>query len=451
MHLRKDQSLDALAAIGNVAQFVAFEPRQGAPYQTFLRILGEEPNCRFSDPAAAIEALLARAADGTVNIRSYTPDSPRSREFVYAVADTKAALGHVERLTAQGLSTIVNETIDVADGGVSGVLQGDVIEFAPDDTPRCVEKPGVASLPADLGVALLGTVYGFAPDFAGLGGRVEFSIHPRPRGWRGGHTLLWEQEDLADPVSCPALEWPNRFSRHLGDKLYGLLMAHLAGLPVPVTRAVPRRVAPFAFGLETGSHETWIRTCPREQQPGLFTTHRGWLDPFRLLAQEDPAGNHISSVLAQAGVRARYAGASLVDARGTTIVEGIKGFGDGFMLGEQRPEPLPDLVVADVMAAGARLTQLFGPVRTEWVHDGERVWIVQLHRGATTSTERVLVPGDRAQWVAFKVEQGLEALRSLLASVEADAGVEIMGSIGMTSHMADLVRKAGVPTRVVPA
>jgi hypothetical protein len=401
MFLRKDQSLDALADIGNVAQFVSFAPVGNAPRQAYLRILGLPANQDFASPAEAIAALLARAPDSSVNVRSYAPESPRSREFVYGLTDVAAALATVERLTREGLHTIVNETVDVADGGVSGVVQAGIVEFAPDDTPRCVEKPGVASLPAALGFSLLKTVYGFAPNLGGAQGRIEFSIHPRPRGWRGSHTLLWEQEETGPEQGTATLAWPNRFSRHIGDKLYGLLMAHLAGLPVPATRAITRRVAPFAFGQVTGSHETWIRTCPTEQQPGLFTTHRGWLDPFKLLAEEDPTGENIASVLAQAGIHARHAGASLVDANGRTVVEGVAGLGDEFMQGRDLPQQLPGAVVTDVIRAVARLTPIFGPVRTEWVHDGDQVWIVQLHRGATLSTERVLVPGERSRWGGF--------------------------------------------------
>jgi hypothetical protein len=451
MHLRKDQSLDALADIGNVAQFVSFEPVGGAPRQAYLRLSGIEPNQEYATPIEAITALLARSPEGTVNVRSYAPESPRSREFVYGLSDAGEALATVARLTSEGLHTIVNETVDVADGGVSGVVQAGIIEFAPEDTPRCVEKPGVASLPVALGYRLLETVYGFAPDLGGASGRIEFSIHPRPRGWRGTQTLLWEQEDTGSEQGLAGLAWPNRFSRHIGDKLYGLLMAHLSGSLVPTTTAITRRVAPFSFGRDTGSHETWIRTCPTEQQPGLFTTHRGWLDPFRLLAEEDPTGNRIASVLAQVGVGARYAGASLVTGEGRTVVEGVSGLGDAFMQGRDLPEPLPEAVVADVRAAADRLTETFGPVRTEWVHDGEQVWIVQLHRGATASTQSVLVPGEREHWVEFPADSGLEALRALLASINDRSGVEIIGAIGMTSHMADLVRKAGVPTKVVPA
>jgi hypothetical protein len=449
MHLRKDESLDALADRGNVAQFVSFVPDRGEPRQSHLRILGLTPNRVFAKARDAIEALLARAPDGTVNVRSYTPDSPRSREFVYALGSVEDALATVTRLTAEGLFTIVNETVDVADGGVSGVVQGGVIEFAPDDTPRCVEKPGTASLPAAVGFELLKIVYGFAPDLGGAKGRVEFSIHPKARGWRATQTLLWEQEDTEATRASATLQWPNRFSRHIGDKLYGLLMAHLCGAAVPKTTALPRRVAPFSFGQPTGSYENWIRTCPTEPQPGLFTTHRGWLDPYKLLADEDPSGTRIASVLSQDGVPASYSGASLVDAAGRTLVEGVAGHGDGFMLGTHLPETLPAGIIADVMSAGKDLTNMFGPVRTEWVHDGQKAWIVQLHRGATVSSEQVLVPGERAHWIGFDAASGLEALRALLADINKDSGVEIFGSIGVTSHMADVVRKSGVPTRVV--
>ena len=62
-------------------------------------------------------------------------------------------------MSAEGLFVIANETVDVSDGGVSGVIQGGVAEFAPDDTPRCVEKAGTASLPMDWALALIETVY----------------------------------------------------------------------------------------------------------------------------------------------------------------------------------------------------------------------------------------------------------------------------------------------------
>ena len=149
MH-HKDAILDSLAERGNVAQFVAFRPSNGNPRQSNSRIAGHEPNQLFLDPFEAIETLLAASADQSVNVRSYLPSDPRSREFVYGLVSAREAFDTVRRLTGEGLHTIVNETVDVSDGGVSGVLQGQTLEFSPDDTPRCVEKPGTASISAPI-------------------------------------------------------------------------------------------------------------------------------------------------------------------------------------------------------------------------------------------------------------------------------------------------------------
>jgi hypothetical protein len=449
MDHRKDRSLDELAHKGNVAQFVSFSPAwAGALEQGYCRIAGFEPNHHFADPESAVVALLARASDGSVNVRSYAPGNPRSREFVYALRSVDEVMANLKRLAAMDLHLIVNETIDINDGGVSGVAQGHVIEFAPDDTPRCVEQPGVTSLPIDMGLTLLETVYGFRPELDSAGARIEFSIHPKPRGWKGTHSLLWEYEEIAEEPASPSVAWPNRFSRHIGDKAYGLIMASLVGLPVPETLVISRRVAPFRFGVPTGSAEIWIRTCPREQEPGLFTTHKGWLDPFRLMADEDPRGDRIASVLCQAAVPARYSGASIVDSDGHLVIEGIEGEGNSFMLGTSGPRALPDAIMADVERTQAQAQARFGPVRTEWVHDGSRVWIVQLHRGQTQSSSQILVPGEAAQWIGFEVARGLEALRELLRSIDDRSGVTLLGDVGMTSHIADLLRKSGVPARV---
>lgn len=451
MHLRKDKSLDELAETGNIAQFVSFVPTSSGPKQAYARVAGHEPNAIFESSTQAIEALLVQSSEASVNVRSYTPENPRSREFVYGLKSVPEALAYLERLTAEGLHTIINETVDVEDGGVSGVAQDGIIEFAPDDTPRCVEKPGVASLPLDLGMELLETVYGFKPELGDQGGRVEFSIHPRPRGWRRTHTLLWEREPDAGFSANAGLSWPNRFSRHIGDKVFGLLMAHLAGARVPKTLCISRRVAPFHFGQNTGTAETWIRTAPCQQEPGKFTTHRGWLDPYRLMAAEDPEGTRIASILSQQGVNAQFAGASIIDRSGQLVVEGVSGLGDEFMLGSKAPEELPAFVLRHLEKLHEELAATFGPVRTEWVHDGKRVWVVQMHKGATVSEADVLVPGDASHWMNFEVSNGLEALRHMLDDLDDDAGLRLVGQVGMTSHFADLVRKSGIPTRVVAA
>ena len=144
----KAASLDLLAERGmNVAQFVSFSPEQGKPRQEYSRIAGRAANKRFSSLRSAFETLLQASVDRCVNVRSYAPNNRQSREFIRGLASIDEITAAVERLSAEGLHTIVNESIDVADGGVSGVLMGNVLKFAPDDTPRCVEKPGTASLP----------------------------------------------------------------------------------------------------------------------------------------------------------------------------------------------------------------------------------------------------------------------------------------------------------------
>lgn len=484
----KDAVLDDLAEHGNVAQFVSFGPTRE---QRFARVAGFDRGHRFASVADAAGALLARATDRSVNVRSFVPESPKSREFIYGLTSAADVAAAVERLGRQGLYTIINETVDVNDGGVSGVALGDVVEFAPGDTPRAVEKPGTAALPRALGLTLLETVYGFAPDLNySPETRVEFSIHPLRRGTRQGHTIIWELEDVGPSHTAAALQWPNRFSQFIGDKAFGLLVAHLLGLPVPAATLLARTVAPFTFGRPTGSAERWLRTCPRVQTPGKYTTRRGWTDPYALLQAEDPDGTAIASVLAQAGVEAEYSGAALVahadhDATGaagdegaggyaytrpleiadmpwaagrtgrgayTLTIEGTAGFGDRFMVGETARTALPAAVVDAVAALYQQATAVLGPVRLEWVADTHAVWVVQCHRGATETTGRVIVPGAPVRYRDFDVSAGLEALRALVAEVAGtDEGIALLGDVGVTSHFGDVLRKARVPSVIVPA
>jgi hypothetical protein len=347
-----------------------------------------------------------------------------------------------------GLHTIANETVDVHDGGVSGVAMGGMVEFAPGDTPRAVERPGTVALGHDAALALLGTVYGFTPDLAGHPGqRVEFSVHPVVAGVRQTHTILWELEPAAPVALARRLSWPNRFSRLLGDKAFGLVVADLLGLPVPATTVVGRRVAPFRFGRPTGGGEPWLRTCPAEPVPGRFPTQRGWRDPFALLA-EDPGGTEVVAVLAQEGVRAQWSGAAVPALDGGLLVEGVAGFGDEFMLARVAPARLPERVVDDVRRVGARAAAL-GPVRFEWAHDGGQAWVLQLQLATVAASATTIHPGTASRWHRFDPSLGLERLRELIASVGQGEGIEVAGDIGVTSHAGDLLRRAAVPSRLV--
>jgi hypothetical protein len=450
MHF-KDAVLDHLADKANVAQFVSFSPGHD-PKLRFVRIRGYEPNHPFPSLEAAIEGLIKRCIEHSVNVRSFDPKQPKAHDFIYGIKEPTRAAGEVRRLGAEGLYTIVNETIDVNDGGVSGVSYAGLLEFAPGDTPRSVEKPGTASFPRDLGLKVLETVYGFQPalDY-GLEQRVEFSIHPLERGVANQHTVVWELE-RAEPLHLQAdIVWPNRFSRFIGDKAFGLLLASTLGLAVPFTTVISRGIAPFAFGRTTRSREFWIRTCPREQVPGRFTTKRGWVDPFVLMADEDPNGSLIASVLAQEGVEALYSGAVLTTLDGDPLVEGVPGTGEEFMQGRVPPQPLPERVAADVVSTYWLASKILGPVRFEWVHDGEHTWVVQLHRGGTATQGSTIYPGAPLVEHRFPVESGLEQLRALVERVKnTGEGIVLLGHIGVTSHLGDVLRRARVPSRIQP-
>lgn len=448
-HFRKDESLNRLADSINVAQFISYSPGK-SPKQEYARVLGYLPNHKFKGIRIGLEELMRCSPELSLNVRSFTPEDPRSNEFLYGLTSVDDVEAAVRRIAGAGSYVIVNETVDVKDGGVSGVYWGGTVEFAPDDTPRCVEKPGVASLPKSWAIGMLQKVYGFSLDSVDMGSeyRFEFSIHPKPRGWKHTHVLGWELEHVSELNIEPSLQWPNQFSRHIGDKAYGLLLAAEIGLPVPTTTVISRRIAPFTFGKDTGSAERWIRTCPIEQVPGKFTTHHGWLDPFTLLATEDISGNQIASVLAQHAVPAIYSGALIVDAKGKPVIEGVRGEGEDLMKGVALPEELPKNIIDDVMKDYELALKHFGPVRFEWVHDGSQAWVVQLHRGATTTTESELVAGEVSKWRKFEVSKGLEALRNELKKLSTDEGIILIGQIGLTSHIADVVRKAGKPAKL---
>jgi hypothetical protein len=293
----KDEVLDKMATDANVAQFVSFGPDEG---QRYSRIFGFEPNHMFNSMQEAVDALLQSSPERSINVRSFKPDQLQGNEFHYGLTDASAAITHVERLLQDEYFVIVNETVDVDDGGVSGALQGGCIEFAPGVTPRFVEKDSdtsVPSIPIRLAIDLLEVVYGFQPALNyPKGHRVEFSVHPKPRGWRHQHTIIWEVEEVEEVSIAPHWIWPNPFSQFMGDKVYGLLIAYLLGAPVPRVTFFSRNplLSISTFGSPTGSGSFWTRTCPKIQEPGKFTTLQGWKDPYALMDSDDPEGNSIA-------------------------------------------------------------------------------------------------------------------------------------------------------------
>ena len=153
----KDDVLDRIADHWNVAQFASFSPGPD-PTLRHIRVRGLDGPVQTIEAAVAI--VLARSFDGTVNVRSFRDDRPKGNPFHYGLKTADEVTSKVRELAAQGFVTIVNETIDVHDGGVSGVRLGDVVELAPGGTPRVVEEPGVFSAVFSMAAHLVSTVYG---------------------------------------------------------------------------------------------------------------------------------------------------------------------------------------------------------------------------------------------------------------------------------------------------
>ena len=172
------------------------------------------------------------------------------------------------------------------------------------------------------------------------------------------------------------------------------------------------------------------------------------VDPFRQLKLEDRNDDAIVSVLCQSAVPAAFSGAAIRDRKGKMVVEGTRGEGDRFMLGRHSPERLPSKILADVQSVFENASRQLGAVRFEWVHDGHRVWIVQLHKGGTESAGSTVVPGEAKEWAVFEAAKGLDELRRFLKNLPDHAGVRIEGEVGLTSHIADLLRKSKRPARL---
>jgi hypothetical protein len=75
----------------------------------------------------------------------------------------------------------------------------------------------------------------------------------------------------------------------------------------------------------------------------------------------------------------------------------------------------------------------------------ERGW----YSSIVESSGTIIVPGEASRWVRFKVEQGAEALRELIVELPAGNGLILVGEMGLTSHIADVIRRARVPARIV--
>src|SRR4029077_6467267 len=81
----KDDVLDHLARRANIAQFVSFGPDL-VQRHAWIRGLPACPPCGWLEEAIA--AILAAAQESWVTVRSFDPESPKSRAFLYGETDS---------------------------------------------------------------------------------------------------------------------------------------------------------------------------------------------------------------------------------------------------------------------------------------------------------------------------------------------------------------------------
>ena len=461
--MRKDTKLNNMVKDGvNVAQFISVDKEDfnKVKYINIKDYVKQEKD-ELKD---IIKTLIRNSGSKSVNIRSFSDTVTKGNKLVMnkTIGNIDEILDIIKTNAEEGRHSIVNENIDVSDGGVSGVIMGDVIEFSPDNTSRCVERNGVCSLPVDIGMNILKIVYGFSPDIPFSSDyRVEFSIHPLKQGVYGTHTIIWEYEKIDERYKNikTKINFPNNFSRFLGDKVFGLLIADSLGINVPYSTVICRNVAPFSFGKDTGSYEKWIRTAPINKEAGLYFTGKGWVDPFEMIQREEgfwSTSIKIASVICQQSVNSLYSGAGIVrELPENDVIEGVPGNGDKFMVGISNNQcDLPFEVIEEVkneFNVLRNFRELLGDFTVEWVYDGNKIWIVQLNQLKEGSLKRnVIVDGDKVEYIDFYAKEGLNKLRDFIKNIDnKKQGIKIIGEVGVTSHFGDLLRLYGIPSYIV--
>lgn len=436
----------------NIARYISIAPDMSIRYIYIDKDYVYKGNLK-----ECILDLIEASNSKSVNIRSFSIESMKGHSLVYGkqANEIDEILNVIQKNCNENKYSIINETIDVNDGGVSGVILGNIIEFAPNDTPKCVEKPDICFLERNMGMHLLKTVYGFTPecDFD-ENYRVEFSLHPHREGLRKTHTIIWEYEKFEEYEYDIKIKWPNKFSRFIGDKPFGLIIADYLGFNVPYTTVISRNVPPFSFGQETGLREKWIRTAPIVKEPGKYFTGDKWTDPFILMQKEELKGDNqinIASILSQSAVDAVYSGGAIIsENQANDVIEGVAGKGDNFMVGADYLDFLPDSVLLKLKSLLNEIRKYYyilGDVSIEWVFDGTKIWLVQLNQIKEKGFGTTIVEGKPTKYEKFYVEDGLEQLRSKIKAIkDSNIGIELIGDVGLTSHFGDVLRHANIPS-----
>lgn len=123
--------------------------------------------------------------------------------------------------------------------------------------------------------------------------------------------------------------------------------------------------------------------------------------------EEEQKGNeeiNIASILSQNAVKAEYSGAMIITEK-ETIIEGVKGKGDKFMLGQEVPQELLEYRLVKSLEELEEFSkthlEILGDFSLEWVFDGYKVWVVQLNQLKHSSSGSVIVKGNTDTMKSF--------------------------------------------------
>jgi hypothetical protein len=462
----RDARMELIASKHNIAPFISLDDRLRVRY---ARMRPPQRTVSGAQAPNALSELFAKSQSGQVNLRFFAPGQSTGAILESGFRTVDEALRVISQKKIIGGYVIASESIDLHDGGVAGVLSGDIIEFLQGVTPRFVDQCSEFDFPQmmrNVGVPFLRSIYGPDIEFDAFlpSNRVEFSTHPVNTGTHCKKLVIWDYYNTSVPTIQNIIPfWPNRLSEWLGDKLYGELLAWCMGFKVPRTKAylhprlwssergpIVQWVPPdgISFGEVTGNEDIWVRTAPRIPQPGLFPTFNYWRDPIELMLSIDPDGKEIGSCLVQQNVRALYSGSGYCN-EDNVLVEGVAGSGEGYMLGEKSPEPLPELVANRVVGLGKRVFRSFGPSRFEWAFDGDDDWLLQLNPHIETRSYAIGYEQPGISYLEYDPCRGISQLEMLIKIAQKQGqGILLARPVGLTSHVCEILNHHKVPYAV---
>lgn len=112
----------------NIARYISISPDMSIRYINI-----DKDYVYKGDLKECILDLIKVSNSKSVNIRSFSIESMKGHSLVYGkqANEIDEILNIIQKNCNENKYSIINETIDVNDGGVSGVILGNIIEFAP--------------------------------------------------------------------------------------------------------------------------------------------------------------------------------------------------------------------------------------------------------------------------------------------------------------------------------